>query len=315
MNENEKILYGTKLSVFGGIKKELSINKYLYILAIPVVLYYLLFCYGPMSGIVIAFKNYQISEGIFGSEWVGFKYFIEFFEGMYFSRTLRNTLLISLYDIIWGFPIPIIFALMINEIGNLKFKKLVQTATYLPHFISMIVVCGMIVDFFSKDGVITRFLALFGAEQMDYMGSAAHFRSIYVGTNIWQSFGWNSIIYIAAISGIDQQLYEAARIDGAKRLRQTWHITLPGIAPTIILMFVLRLGSVLSIGADKVILLYNPGTMETADIISSYVYRMGIGGARYSYSAAVGLFQSVINFIILITANGVIKKISGSSLF
>lgn len=314
MKENVKDLH-KKTSLLGRIKKELFINRYLYILAVPVVLYYLLFCFGPMSGVIIAFKNYQLSEGIFGSEWVGFKYFKEFFKGMYFTRTLRNTLLISLYDIIFGFPIPIVFALMINEIENLKFKKLVQTATYLPHFISMVVVCGMIVDFFSNDGMFTRFFTLFGAKKMNYMGSAAHFRSIYVGTNIWQSFGWNSIIYIAAIAGVDQELYEAARIDGAKKLRQTWHITIPGIAPTIILMFVLRLGSVLSIGAEKVILLYNQGTMETADIISSYVYRMGLSGARYSYSTAVGLFQSVINFIILITANTVTKKISGSSLF
>lgn len=314
MNDNIKKT-NKSTSLFGRIKKELSVNRYLYILAVPVVLYYLLFCFGPMTGIVIAFKNYQLSEGIIGSKWVGLKYFSEFFNGMYFSRTLRNTLLISVYDIIFGFPIPIVFALMINELENLKFKKLVQTATYLPHFISMVVVCGMIVDFFSQNGMLTRFFALFGAKQMNYMGSAAHFRAIYVGTNIWQSFGWNSIIYIAAIAGVDQELYEAARIDGAKKLRQTWHITIPGIAPTITLMFILRLGSVLSIGAEKVILLYNQGTMETADIISSYVYRMGLSGARYSYSTAVGLFQSVINFIVLITANAVTKKISGSSLF
>lgn len=297
------------------IKKEFIRNKYLYLLAIPVLLYYLIFCYGPMFGIIIAFKDYQISEGILGSKWVGFKYFIEFFKGMYFGRTLRNTLLISIYDILVGFPVPIIFALMLNEIENIKFKKTVQTVTYLPHFISMVVLCGMIVDFFSRDGIITKFLMLFGFEQIDYMGIDKYFRTIYVGTNIWQSFGWNSIIYLAAITGIDQELYEAARIDGAKRLRQTWHITLPGISQTIILMFVLRLGTVLSVGAEKVILLYNQGTMETADVISSYVYRMGLNGARYSYSAAVGLFQSVINFIILVSMNCVTKKISGSSLF
>lgn len=304
-----------KTSLWEKIKNELYTNRYLYALAIPVVVYYLLFCYGPMFGIVVAFKNYQISEGILGSEWVGFKYFIEFFKGLYFDRTFRNTLLLSIYDIIFGFPIPIIFALMLNEIGNLKYKKAVQTITYLPHFISMVVLCGMIVDFFSRDGIITKFLMLFGGPEIDYMGGAEYFRRIYVGTNIWQGFGWGSIIYIAAISGIDQELYEAAQIDGAKRLRQTWHITLPGIANTIILMLILRLGAVLSVGAEKVILLYNAGTYETADVISSYVYRMGLQGARYSYSTAVGLFQSVVNFIILIIANGVTKKINGSSLF
>mgnify|MGYP004680049861 CR=1 FL=1 len=298
-----------------GIKKELYKNKYLYILAVPVILYYLIFCYGPMFGIVIAFKDYQVSQGVFASKWVGLKYFKEFFSGMYFGRTLKNTLLISLYDIVFGFPIPIIFALMLNEIGSTKYKKTVQTVTYLPHFISMVVLCGMIVDFFSRDGIVTRFLALFGCPVTDYMGEAKFFKSIYVGTNIWQNFGWNSIIYLAAISGIDQELYEAARIDGAKRMRQTIHITIPGIAGTIILMLVLRLGSVLSIGAEKIVLLYNSGTYETADVISSYVYRMGISGARYSYSAAVGMFQSIVNFAVLITANAVTKKLSGSSLF
>lgn len=298
-----------------GIKKELYKNKYLYILAVPVILYYLIFCYGPMFGIVIAFKDYQVSQGVFASKWVGLKYFKEFFSGMYFGRTLKNTLLISLYDIVFGFPIPIIFALMLNEIGSTKYKKTVQTVTYLPHFISMVVLCGMIVDFFSRDGIVTRFLALFGCPVTDYMGEAKFFKSIYVGTNIWQNFGWNSIIYLAAISGIDQELYEAARIDGAKRMRQTIHITIPGIAGTIILMLVLRLGSVLSIGAEKIVLLYNSGTYETADVISSYVYRMGISGARYSYSAAVGMFQSIVNFAVLVTANAVTKKLSGSSLF
>ena len=298
-----------------GIKKELYKNKYLYILAVPVILYYLIFCYGPMFGIVIAFKDYQVSQGVFASKWVGLKYFKEFFSGMYFGRTLKNTLLISLYDIVFGFPIPIIFALMLNEIGSTKYKKTVQTVTYLPHFISMVVLCGMIVDFFSRDGIVTRFLALFGCLVTDYMGEAKFFKSIYVGTNIWQNFGWNSIIYLAAISGIDQELYEAARIDGAKRMRQTIHITIPGIAGTIILMLVLRLGSVLSIGAEKIVLLYNSGTYETADVISSYVYRMGISGARYSYSAAVGMFQSIVNFAVLVTANAVTKKLSGSSLF
>ncbi|MBP3361148.1 MAG: sugar ABC transporter permease [Clostridia bacterium] len=302
-------------SFFLNVKKELYNNRYLYILMIPVLLYYILFCYAPMTGIVIAFKDYQISEGILGSKWVGLKYFKEFFSGMFFTRTLRNTIMISVYDIVFGFPLPVIFALLLNEINNLKYKKIVQTVTYLPHFISMVVICGMIVDFFSRDGVITRLLTLFGFENINYMSDARYFRSIYVGTGIWQGFGWNSIIYIAAISGIDQQLYEAAEIDGAKKIRKVWHITIPGISDTIILMLILRLGSVLSIGAEKVILLYNAGTYETADIISSYVYRTGIGGARYSYSSAVGLFQSVVNFIILIAANGISKKIKGNSLF
>lgn len=304
-----------KKSLITSVKDELVRNRYLYIMAIPIICYYLIFCYGPMFGIVIAFKDYQVSKGILGSEWVGFKYFIEFFKGHYFTRIMRNTILISFYDLIFGFPAPVIFALLLNEIKNTAFKKTVQTITYLPHFISMVVICGMIVDFFSSDGIITKLIVALGGKKMDYMSSAAHFRPIYVGTNIWAGIGWSSIIYLAALSGIDQELYEAASLDGAGRMKQIWHITLPGIASTVIIMLILRCGQLLSVGYEKIILLYNSGTYETADVISSYVYRMGLGSSRYSYSSAVGLFQSVINLILLMSVNGISKKFGETSLF
>ena len=297
------------------LRAELVRNRQLYILAIPVVLFYLIFCYFPMVGIVIAFKNYNVAEGIFAGEWIGLKNFRDFFSSVYFTRTLRNTILISLYDLLYGFPAPVILALLINELRGKVFKRVVQTVTYLPHFISMVVICGMIVDFFGTEGILTKVIVALGGKQMNYVGSAAHFRSIYVGTNIWQSVGWNSIIYLAALAGIDQQLYEAAVIDGAGRLRQAWHVTLPVILPTIVIMLILRIGQLLSVGYEKIILLYGPATYETADIISSYVYRMGLSGGRYGFSTAVGLFQSVINLALLLFANFFSKRLTDTSLF
>ena len=312
MKHNEVKIKQKPLSGFLG---ELSVNRYLYLLAIPVLLYYALFCYLPMCGIVIAFKNYNIGQGIMESQWVGLKNFKEFFASVYFIRLLKNTFLISIYDLAVGFPTPIIFALLLNEVKNAIFKKTVQTVTYLPHFISMVVICGMIINFFGTDGILTKFLTLFGADNINYVGNKDSFRSIYVWSNVWQTIGWNSIIYLAALSGIDQQLYEAASIDGAGRFRRLIHVTLPGIMQTIIVMLILRLGQILSVGYEKIILLYSPGTYETADVISSYVYRTGLQGSRYSYSTAVGLFQSLINITILFSANMTCRKTMHTSLF
>ena len=304
-----------KKSVWERISIELKRNKYLYILSIPVIAYYLIFMYGPMFGLVIAFKQYNIGQGIWGSKWVGFQYFFEFVNGVYFTRTLFNTLIISLSDILFGFPVPILFALLLNELRNERFKKIVQTVSYLPHFISLVVICGMINDFFSTNGIISQLIELLGGENMNYVASPKWFRPIFVGTNIWQSFGWNSIIYLAALTGVDAVLYEAATIDGAGRMRQLWHITIPGILPTIMVMLILRMGQVMLVGYEKIILLYSPSTYEVADVISSYVYKVGVINSRYGYSAAVGLFQSVINVFILLIANRISKKVSKTSLF
>jgi len=194
--------------------KELSCNRYLYIIAVPVIIYYLIFCYVPMFGLVIAFKNYEIAKGIWASKWVGLKNFLDFFNGIYFTRTLWNTFAISLGDLVFGFPMPIIFALLLNELSMKRFKKFVQTSTYLPHFISMVVICGMIIDFFSTDGVISSLISRLGGVNMNYIGQAEYFRPIFIGTSIWQNVGWNSIIFLAALAGVDIQLYEAATIDG-----------------------------------------------------------------------------------------------------
>lgn len=268
-----------------------------------------------MFGLVIAFKQYNVGQGIWASPWVGLQYFKEYFSSVYFTRTLGNTLIISFSTILYGFPLPIIFALLLNELRSNKFKKVVQSCTYLPHFISMVVICGMITDFFSTDGIISKFIELLGGENKNYLADPRWFRTIFVATDVWQSFGWNSIIYLAALAGVDQELYEAATIDGAGRFKQLWHVTLPGIMPTIIIMLILRIGTVLSVGYEKIILLYSPGTYNVADVISSYVYRTGITGTRYSYSAAVGMFQSVVNVILLLIANKLSAKFSETSLF
>lgn len=297
------------------VKRELWQNRYLYLLAIPVIVYYLLFYYLPMFGLVIAFKQYELGKSIMECKWVGFKYFQEFFSGIYFGRLLRNTLLISFYSILLGFPAPIIFALLMNELRQHRFKKVVQTVTYLPHFISMVVICGMIVDFLSTNGVLTQVFSLLGGSTGNYIGDPKYFRAVYIISEIWQDVGWGSIIYLAALTSIDQEMYEAAVIDGAGRWKQTIHITLPGIMPTIMIMLIMRMGQVLSVGYEKIILLYGPGTYEVADVISSYVYRMGIGQSRYSYSAAVGLFQSIVNVILLVAANTVSRRMTETSLF
>lgn len=296
--------------------KEILRNKYVYLMALPVILYYLIFQYGPMYGTIIAFKQYDIVKGVWGSPWVGFKYFIEFFESFYFERTLRNTLLISLYELLWGFPAPIILALLLNELRHNKFKRVVQTITYLPHFVSTVVICGMIFDFVSRNGFITEIFVFLGGERTNLLSQPQYFRTIFISSGIWQGVGWGTIIYLSALSGIDMEQYEAAMIDGAGRLKQLIHITLPGLMPTIVILLILRIGQVMSVGFEKIILLYNPNTYETADVISSYVYRKGLGEAfQFSFTAAVGLFQSVINFTLVISANWISRKVNETSLW
>lgn len=297
------------------VGKDFKLNKGLYLLFLPVLVYYLVFHYTPMYGLTMAFKDFQPTKGISGSDWVGFKHFIDFFQSFYFWRVLKNTLVISLTNLIFGFPAPIILALLINEIRNKYFKSAVQSISYMPHFISLVVVCGMIKDFTSDAGVISYIVSLFGGQATTLLNEAKNFVPVYVASDIWQTVGWGTIIYLAALTGIDQELYEAAQVDGAGKWKQTLHITIPGIMPTIIIMLVLRMGSMLSVGFEKIILLYNPAIYSTADVISSFVYRKGLQEFAFSYSAAVGLFNSVINFILLITANKLSKKFSESSLW
>lgn len=291
-------------------------NRAVYIMVLPVVLYFFIFKYLPMYGAVIAFKDYNVIKGVWASDWVGLEHFRSFFGSYYFVRVLRNTFLISFYQLIFGFPAPIILALLLNEIRVKWFKSVVQTISYLPHFISLVVICGLIIDFTNRGGVIQSLIAFFGGEDTSLLNHAGNFRTIFVTSSIWQEVGWSSIIYLAALSGINPELYEAARVDGAGRFRQIWSITLPGIIPTIMILLILRIGGLMDVGFEKIILLYNPNTYETGDVISSFVYRMGLAqGNDYSYTTAVGLFQSVINFILLISANSMSRRFSGNRLW
>lgn len=292
-------------------------NRSLYMMLIPVVLYFIIFHYKPMYGAIIAFKDFKPFLGIGDSPWVGFKHFEQFFESYYFLRILRNTLVISLYQLIFGFPAAIILALLLNELKNQIFKRFVQSVSYLPHFISLVVVCGMLIDFLQPDGIINRFLMAIGAigAPINFMILPEWFRVIFVGSGIWQSVGWSSIIFLAALSGINPSLYEAAAVDGAGRWRQMLSITLPGIMPTIIILLIINIGNFMVVGFDKIILLYNSATYETADVIGSFVFRRGITEANYSFTAAVGLFNSVINFTLLVLVNQLAKKKADSSLW
>lgn len=297
------------------LKKDFLKNRQIYIMMSLSVVYFLIFHYLPMFGIVMAFQDFNPAKGFLRSEWVGLDHIIDFVTSPYFPRLLRNTLLINVYQLIFVFPVPILFALFLNEIKSAKFKKVVQTATYLPHFISMVVFCGLIVDFTSQNGIVSKIIQFLGSEKQNLLMEPKYFRTIYTSTAIWKEMGWNSIIYIAALAGIAPELYEAATIDGAGRFKKMWHVTLPGIIPTIVIMLILRVGSMMSVGFEKIILLYNEVTRETADVISSFVYRRGLLDGDYSYSAAIGLFNAVINFTLLIISNKISKKLSETSLW
>ncbi len=307
---------GPKRRAFtAGLVREWRQYKFVYFMAIPMLAYYILFCYAPMYGATIAFRNFVPKLGINGSPWVGLKHFQSFFNNVYFERLLTNTVLLSVYNLLFGFPAPIVLAIMLNEVRQNWFKRTVQTISYLPHFISVMVICGMIVDFTSSSGIISDLLALFGIKRQTMLLNPALFRPIYVISEIWQGVGWGSIVYLAALTAIDPTLYEAARIDGAGKLKQIWHVTLPGITPTIVVMLILKLGAMMSVGSDKILLLYNSNTYSTADVISTFVYRKGLLENNFSFSTAVGLFNSAINFALVIGANYISRRINETSLW
>lgn len=297
------------------IIRDFKKHKYKYLIILPIIVYLLIFCYKPMYGLIIVFKRFRPTLGVWGSKWVGLQNFESFFNDVYFWRILGNTFKMSLYTIIFGFPAPIILALLLNEVKVQWFKRTVQTISYMPHFIATVVVCGMIKTFTLSDGLISDIIVLFGGERVNLLVRKEFFYPIYVLSGIWQSVGWSSIIYLAALSGIDQEQYEAARVDGAGRIRQMISITLPGLLPTISMLFVLRLGSILGTNFEKVLLLYQPLTYEVADVIDTYVYRKGIIDANYSYSTAVGLFNSIVNIFFLLLSNKLSKKLGQSGLF
>ena len=310
-----EINHYNKGSLGQRISRDFSLNKYKYLLILPVLVYLFLFCYKPMYGLVIAFQNYKPTRGIAGSKWVGFLWFETFFKDPYFFRLIRNTFLLSLLNIVFGFPAPILLALLLNEVGNNKFKRTVQTITYMPYFISMVVMCSIIKIYCQENGLFSQIAEFFGGSRKNYLMDAGAFRPIHVLSGIWQGIGWNSIIYLAALAGIDQAQYEAARIDGANRFQQVLHITIPGILPTIVILFVLRMGSILNVGYEKVLLLYNTSTYETADVLSTYIYRMGLESQKYSLSTAVGLFNTLVNIVFLVLTNWISRRTTESGLF
>ncbi len=297
------------------MKHDFIKNWQIYLMILPVLLYFLVFSYFPMAGIVIAFEKFSPALGILKSPFVGLENFKDFFGSYYFTRLLRNTLLLSVTTLIFSFPCPVILALLLNEVYNKPYKKAVQTISYLPYFISVVVICGLIKNFTASDGFVTQIVVELGGTRRNLLADPDLFRPIYVISDIWQNVGFNSIIYLAALSGVNMELYEAAAIDGAGRWKQTIHVTLPGIAPTVIIMLILAMGGLFNVGFEKVILLYNSMTMETADVIQSFVYRKGLTDANFGYSTAVGLFNSVINTALLLTANRISRKVTETSLF
>ena len=285
-------------------------------MALLPVAWYIIFCYVPMYGIQLAFKEFRPSRGIWGSPWVGFEHFERFFSSIYFGRVVGNTLIINVYSLIFGFPVPIIFALLLNEIRFNPFKRIIQTITYFPHFISTVIVVSMLTMLFAADTGVLNFTGIFNnGVNIPITNDPAFFRPLYIGSGIWQGFGFSSVLYIAAISAIDQQLYEAARVDGASRFQNIIHITLPCIMPAIIIRLLLQLGSMFSQGAEKIILMYTPSTYVVADVISTYVYRVGLTGANYSFGTAVDLFNTIINFITLIVFNTIARRMGETSLW
>lgn len=299
----------------GQLSRDFHKNWMVYLMWLPVLAYYIIFHYLPMGGVVVAFQNYKPFKGITHSDFVGLKWFADFLTGPYAWRVIRNTLLISIYSILFAFPAPILLALMINEVMYTPFKKTVQTVSYMPHFISLIVMCGLVTDFASTDGLFNAVGQLFGAKRTNYLSSLSSYRTIYVATSVWKQMGWGSIIYLATLSSIDQSLYDAAAIDGAGRLRRILHVTLPALVPIIAVQLIMRMGHMMTEGAEKTILLYNPGTYEVADIVSSFVYRRGLLETNYSYGTAVGLFNSLVNIVILTAANYISRRLTSESLW
>lgn len=299
----------------GTWRHDFRINKSLYFLTIPIVLYFLVFNYAPMFGLVIAFQNFKPAKGILGSQFVGFQNFIDFFTGPNFGIILRNTIVINALGLVIGFPLTVVFALLLNEIYKKWFKKTVQTISYMPYFVSMVVMCGLVIEFCSTNGVITNVLVgVFHISRENLLQNPKYFWAINLFTDIWQGLGYGSIIFISAITSVSAELHEAAAIDGAGRWKRCLHVTIPSIMPTIVTMLVLKCGTMLSLGGDKILLLYNPSTYETADIIATHVQRMGIEKMQYGYSAAVGLFNSVVGTALLLISNYASRKLADTSI-
>lgn len=298
-----------------SLKKHLKKEWRLYTFLLIPILYFIIFKYVPMFGNIIAFRKYKGGTNIFGTEWVGLRYFLQFMGDASFWRAFRNTLTLSVSYLVVRFPLTLIFALLLNEIRNVRWKKFVQTVSYLPHFISMVIIAGMIKEIVSLTGPINTLIANFGLDKISFIQEADWFPAIYIISGVWQGLGWGTILYLAAMTAINTELYEAAKIDGAGRFKQALHVTIPGILPTITTLLILDIGGIMGSNFEKIILLYLPSTYEKADVIATYVYRMGITGGKFSYATAVGLFEGIIGLVLVISANLISKKLTESSLW
>ena len=316
MNRKQIIPKKKKVGYFRLLGHDMWRDRWLYCMMLPTLAFFVLFVYRPMWGLRIAFQDYNVFLGASKSPWVGFDNFVAFLTGPYFWRLMKNTVLISLYALCFGFPLPIILALLFNEMRCKSVQKIARTATYIPHFVSAVVVAGMVTNFLSPStGIINNLIAAFGGERKYFLMESKYFRIIYTLMNIWRSAGFSSIIYLAALTAVDNSLYEAAVIDGANRIKQIWHVAIPAILPTIVIIFITNLGNLLNVGYETIILLYQPSTYETADVISTYVYRTGLLDGQYSLGAAIGMFNGLIGFILVYVANKVSNRVTGYGLW
>jgi putative aldouronate transport system permease protein len=297
------------------VRKVIARDKYLYLMVLLPLAYFIIFHYIPLYGITLAFKDFDIGKGIMGSPWAGFKYFEEFFANPYAWQVVRNTVVLRLWHLMVGFPAPIILALLLNELRVERFKRIVQTSSYLPHFISLVVVAGMVISFLASDGPINNVLKGLGGQSVPWMQRPEWFAPVFTFSGIWQHAGWASVIYLAALTGINPELVEAAVIDGAGRWQRLLNITLPGIAPTVTIMFLLRIGQLLTVDYQMILLLYSPAIYETADVLGTYIYRRGIIGADFSFATAVGLFQAAVGLVFIVGANWIAKRVGETSLW
>lgn len=304
-----------KVRFLEDVSYDIKHNKVLLLMSLPGLIWLFIFKYAPMYGVLIAFKKYSLFQGFNASPWVGLRYFNQFFQDPYFFRLIKNTFLIGVYNLLWSFPAPIILALLLNELKGTKFKKFTQTVTYMPYFISTVIVIGILKSMMASDGVINQIIQSLGGTGIAFFNNAEYFRTIYISSDIWSGIGYGSIIFLAAMTGIDPELYEAAKIDGATRIQNIIFITIPSIIPTITVLLILRIGAVLSVGFEKVYLMYSPATYATADVLSTYVYRFGIQNSNFSYATAVGLFNSLISLVLLVSANYFSKKVLKESLW
>lgn len=306
----------SSMSPLSALLSRIKADWQVYVLLAPMVIWFIVFLYIPMSGLQIAFKDFSLFRGISGSSWVGFEHFYTLFEDENFLRAIKNTFVISFYGLIFGFPIPIMLALMFNEIHHFIFKRVAQTIAYLPHFISVVIVAGLVISFLSPTtGVLNIILEALGFDKIYFLTNPEYFRTIFIGSNIWKEAGFDSIVYLAAIASVNPSLYESAKVDGATRFQMMYKITLPTILPTILIMLIIKIGNMVEVGFEYIILLYQPSTFETADVISTYIYRVGLQGSQYDVATAAGLFNAVVAFVMVYAANWLSRKYSSSSLW